>query len=40
VLVSHDVEFVQRLVPDRVLLLPDGDFRNWSDDLFELVSMA
>ncbi len=40
VLVSHDVEFVQQLVPDRVLLLPDGEFRNWSDDLFDLVAMA
>lgn len=40
VLVSHDVEFVQQLVPDRVLLLPEGEFRNWSDDLFDLVAMA
>lgn len=40
VLVSHDTDFVERLVPDRVLLLPDGEFKNWSNDLFELIDLT
>jgi ATPase subunit of ABC transporter with duplicated ATPase domains len=40
VLVSHDTEFVARLEPDRVLLMPDGDLDRWSDDLIELVALA
>ena len=37
---SHDSEFVQRLAPDRVLLLPDGDVDHWSDDFLDLVALA
>jgi ATPase subunit of ABC transporter with duplicated ATPase domains len=40
VLVSHDAEFVKRLVPDRVLLMPDGEFANWRDDLMDLVTLS
>jgi ATPase subunit of ABC transporter with duplicated ATPase domains len=40
VLVSHDVEFVAELAPDRVLLMPEGTLDHWSDDLLELVAMA
>ena len=40
VLVSHDTEFVGRLAPDRVLLMPDGDLDYFSDDLLELVALA
>ncbi len=40
VVVSHDVEFVARLAPQRVLLMPDGDLDYWSDDLLELVALA
>jgi ATPase subunit of ABC transporter with duplicated ATPase domains len=40
VLVSHDAEFVSRLEPDRVLLMPEGDVDYWSDDLLELVALA
>ena len=40
VIVSHDTEFVEMLVPDRVLLLPDGTLDHWSDELLELVSLA
>ena len=40
VLVSHDVEFVAELSPDRVLLMPDGVVDYWSDDLMDLVSLA
>jgi ATPase subunit of ABC transporter with duplicated ATPase domains len=40
IFVSHDTEFVSQLRPDRVLLLPDGTSRHWSDDLLSVVSMA
>ncbi len=40
VIVSHDPEFVQKLEPDRVLLMPDGDLDDWSDDLLDLVALA
>jgi ATPase subunit of ABC transporter with duplicated ATPase domains len=40
ILVSHDVEFVQALAPERVLLMPDGTLDFWSEDLLELVSLA
>ncbi|MDQ3146584.1 MAG: ATP-binding cassette domain-containing protein [Actinomycetota bacterium] len=40
VLVSHDVEFVRELRPQRVLLMPDGTLDHWSDDLLDLVSLA
>ncbi|MGZ8735427.1 MAG: ABC-F family ATP-binding cassette domain-containing protein [Acidimicrobiia bacterium] len=39
-LVSHDTEFVARLEPQRVLLMPDGDVDTWSDDLIDLVALA
>jgi ATPase subunit of ABC transporter with duplicated ATPase domains len=40
VIVSHDPEFVSRLAPHRVLLMPDGAVDYWSDDLAELVALA
>jgi ATPase subunit of ABC transporter with duplicated ATPase domains len=40
VVVSHDAEFVERLTPQRVLLMPDGSLDYWSDDLAELVALA
>ena len=40
VLVSHDADFVARLQPDRVLLMPEGDVDYWSDDLLDLVALA
>jgi ATPase subunit of ABC transporter with duplicated ATPase domains len=40
ILVSHDVEFVQALRPQRVLLMPDGTLDFWSEELLELVSLA
>jgi len=39
-LVSHDVEFVEALAPDRVLLMPEGTLDYWSDDLMDLVALA
>ena len=40
VVVSHDVDFVRTLTPDRVLYMPEGNLDYWSDDLLDLVSMA
>jgi ATPase subunit of ABC transporter with duplicated ATPase domains len=40
VLVSHDTEFVSRLAPQRVLMMPDGDLDYFSDDLLDLVALA
>jgi ATPase subunit of ABC transporter with duplicated ATPase domains len=40
ILVSHDVEFVRQLEPDRVLLLPEGDLDYWKEDLLDLVPLA
>ena len=40
VLVSHDVEFVEALAPQRVLMMPDGALDFWSDDLLDLVALA
>jgi ATPase subunit of ABC transporter with duplicated ATPase domains len=40
VLVSHDTDFVERLVPHRVLTMPEGTLDYWRDDLLELVALA
>jgi ATPase subunit of ABC transporter with duplicated ATPase domains len=40
VVVSHDAEFVERLAPQRVLLMPDGDVDYWHEDLADLVALA
>ncbi|HEX3394049.1 MAG TPA: ABC-F family ATP-binding cassette domain-containing protein [Acidimicrobiales bacterium] len=40
VVVSHDTEFVNQLAADDALLLPEGTFQRWSDDLLDLVSLA
>jgi len=40
VLVSHDDDFVRRLQPHKVLLMPDGTVDHWSDDMIELVALA
>jgi ATPase subunit of ABC transporter with duplicated ATPase domains len=40
ILVSHDIDFVTDLAPDRVLLMPDGTLDYMSEDLLELVSLA
>jgi ATPase subunit of ABC transporter with duplicated ATPase domains len=40
ILVSHDIEFVGALAPQRVLMMPDGTLDYWSDDLLELVALA
>ena len=40
VIVSHDTNFVERLVPQRVLTMPEGVLEYWRDDLLELVALA
>ena len=40
VVVSHDVEFVEALAPDRVLAMPEGDLTAWEDGFLELVALA
>ena len=40
VFVSHDTEFVTRLAPTKVLLMPDGDVDYFNDDWLDLVSLA
>ena len=40
VFVSHDVEFVERLSPTKVLLMPDGQVDYFNEDWLELVSLA
>jgi ATPase subunit of ABC transporter with duplicated ATPase domains len=40
VVVSHDVEFVRALAPDRVLLMPEGTLDYFDEDLLDLVALA
>jgi ATPase subunit of ABC transporter with duplicated ATPase domains len=40
IFVSHDTEFVERLDPTKVLLLPDGELDYFSKDWLDLVSLA
>ncbi|HET8929635.1 MAG TPA: ABC-F family ATP-binding cassette domain-containing protein [Acidimicrobiales bacterium] len=40
VLVSHDTEFVAALQPDRVLMMPDGDFANWNAEFADLIALS
>ncbi len=40
VFVSHDTEFVERLAPTKVLLMPDGQVDYFNEGWLELVSLA
>ncbi|HEX6312827.1 MAG TPA: ABC-F family ATP-binding cassette domain-containing protein [Acidimicrobiia bacterium] len=40
VVVSHDVEFVRALEPDRALSMPDGTLDYFRDDMLDLVALA
>jgi len=40
VLVSHDTEFVAALQPDRVLMMPDGEFANWTTEFTDLIALS
>jgi len=40
ILVSHDVEFVAAIGPDRAVLMPDGETAYFDDSMLELVELA
>jgi len=40
IFVSHDTEFVERLAPTKVLLMPDGQVDYFSDHWLDLVALA
>lgn len=40
VLVSHDTDFVAQLLPDRAVLMPDGEIRFFDEALLDLVALA
>ena len=40
VFVSHDTEFVEELVPTKVLLMPDGQVDYFNPDWLDLVALA
>ncbi|MBS1196058.1 MAG: yheS 1, partial [Actinobacteria bacterium] len=40
VLVSHDSDFVAALVPDRAILMPEGDMAYFDESLLDLVALA
>ena len=40
VVVSHDAEFVERLNPQKILLMPEGINDFWDDEFLEMVSLA
>ena len=40
VVVSHDVEFVRALAPDRVVVMPEGQVDYFSDEMLDLVELA
>jgi ATP-binding cassette subfamily F protein 3 len=40
VLVSHDTDFVAQLMPDRAVLMPEGEMRFFDEGLLDLVALA
>jgi ATPase subunit of ABC transporter with duplicated ATPase domains len=40
VLVSHDTDFVAQLMPDRAVMMPDGEMKFFDEELLELVALA
>jgi ATPase subunit of ABC transporter with duplicated ATPase domains len=40
VLVSHDSDFVAEMVPDRAILMPEGEVAYFDESLLELVALA
>jgi ABC-type polysaccharide/polyol phosphate transport system ATPase subunit len=39
-MVSHDTDFVAQLMPDRAMLMPDGEMKYFDEDLLDLVALA
>ncbi len=40
VLVSHDTDFVAQLIPDRAMMMPEGDLKYFDAELLDLVALA
>jgi ATPase subunit of ABC transporter with duplicated ATPase domains len=40
VLISHDTDFVAQLMPDRAVLMPEGEMRFFDEELLDLVALA
>ena len=40
VMVSHDTDFVAQMMPDRAVLMPDGEIRFFDKELLDLVALA
>lgn len=40
VMVSHDTDFVAQLMPERALLMPEGEMRFFDEDLLDVVALA
>ena len=40
VLVSHDTDFVAQMMPDRAVLMPEGEMRFFDEQLLDLVALA
>jgi ATPase subunit of ABC transporter with duplicated ATPase domains len=40
VMVSHDTDFVAELIPDRAMLMPDGEMKFFDEELLDLVALA
>jgi ATPase subunit of ABC transporter with duplicated ATPase domains len=40
IVVSHDVEFVRSLAPDRALMMPDGTLDYFDDDMLDLLELV
>lgn len=40
IVVSHDVEFVHALAPDRALLMPEGILDYFDDEMLPLIELA
>jgi ATP-binding cassette subfamily F protein 3 len=40
VMVSHDTDFVAELMPDRAVLMPEGEMKFFDEELLDLVALA
>lgn len=40
VMVSHDTDFVAQLMPERAVLMPEGEMKFFDEDLLDLVALA
>ncbi len=40
VMVSHDTDFVAQLMPDRAVLMPEGEMKFFDEELLDLVALA